>query len=101
MVRTAWQDLKLNDVKLKCVGGQQFLADLVLADPWYTVQHQPKLSEQTIARKLFDLVSRDGTVFIIFGRPELLFSHWAPIFEKRLNGSEVECKIHSNMWHVV
>ena len=54
MVRTAWQDLKLNDVKLKGVGGQQFLADLVLADP---VQYQPKLSEQTIARKLFDLIS--------------------------------------------
>ena len=47
------------------------------------------------------MITKDRTVFLIFGRPDMLFAHWAPIFEHGLAASTVEYKIESSMFHVV
>ena len=56
------------NVALKSGMTQQ--VDLVFADPFYASKYQPSKSEQGLARKLFDTISKDYTVFIVFGRIE-------------------------------
>ena len=68
--------------------------------PFYASKYQPSKSEQGLARKLFDTISKDYTVFIVFGRIEQLSSHWRPIFENNFPNSNVNYKILSSHFHM-
>jgi 16S rRNA G966 N2-methylase RsmD len=102
LCHTAWENFDRMSVRWRN-GKHEFsglVVDLVLADPWYGAKFQPTKTEQVQLRKLFDSISKDYTVFIIFGRHELLHNHWTPVFEKHLAGSGVDYKIESSMFHV-
>jgi hypothetical protein len=106
ILNTAWQQLDCKDVSLRIPNqeiyqGLEGLVDLVLADPFYGPKWQPTLTERPIVRKLFDKISKDRTVFLIFGRPDMLYLHWYPVFEHGLANSTVEYKIESSLFHVV
>ena len=74
IVRTTWQEWDMKDVALAFQGESGLLVDLVLADPFYGEKWQPTLKELPLLRKLFDQISKENTVFIIFGRPDALCS---------------------------
>ena len=99
-----WQQFDPKDVSLNLQrehNGVVGEVDLVFADPFYGPQYQPAAHERSTLRKLFDTVTKDYTVFIIFGRPDVLFEYWKPIFDDKLAGSKVEYRIQSSMFHVV
>ena len=106
IILSTWQDFDPVKVSLKPdskadhrgICGQ---VDLVFADPFYGEKFQPTLTEMPRLRKLFDLVSKDYTVFLIFGRPDMLYTKWAPVFERGLGGSKVDYTIQSSLFHVV
>jgi len=93
----AWQDFAPRSVALDMVNkehiGLESVVDLVFADPFYALQYQPTVTEQTHLRKLFDQISKDNTVFLIFGRPEMLYKFWFPIFQRGVASSKIEYKV--------
>ena len=105
MLSRAWQDFDPSSVSLKMQGrdnaGMIGQVDLVLADPWYLERYQPKMSEHNILRKLFDTISHDYTVFLIFGKMEFLAKCWLPVFQKGVGGSKISYKVDSSQFCVV
>ena len=90
--------LKIKDKEHR---GLDNVVDLVFADPFYGPKWQPTATDHITLRRLFDAVSKDHTVFIIFGRVDMLFTHWVPIFDKGLAGSKINYKIQSSLFHLV
>ena len=78
----AWQDFNPKDVKLEIKQEEDVgvvgLVDLVFADRFYSANYQPTMSEQPQLRNLFDLVSHEYTVFLIFGIPEFYINTGLP-----------------------
>ena len=103
--QTAWQnfDPASSQIQSPSFSGQGIVGavDLVLADPWYQEQHQPKPSEYNQVRGLFDELTHAGSVFIVFGKAALLYKCWAPIFENNRGGSKIEYSILPYLLHVI
>ena len=101
----AWQDFAPRSVALDMVNKEQIglesVVDLVFADPFYALQYQPTVTEQTHLRKLFDQISKDNTVLLIFGCPEMLYKFWFPIFQRGVASSKIEYKVHSSLFHLI
>src|SRR5690349_15504757 len=89
LVHKLWQNFDPTETSLKIAGKDHCgIVGQVDLDP----------QEQSLARKLFNTISKDYTVFLIFGRPQLLYKHWAPIFDKHFS-SKVECR--SSLFNVI
>jgi len=82
LLRSAWQDI---DVEAPVFKDRAKLAKLILLDPFYEMEYQPKESEWKIMRKILDHFST-GTVVSIFGRFQA-YERWQPIFEAKSSGS--------------
>ena len=73
---------------------------LIWLDPFYQEQHQPVFTELTKMRELLDALSQEGTLVLIFGRPELLYSRWAPLFEDGYSKSKARWAIDPSLFFV-
>ena len=96
LIRSAWQDLDARDILKLLKKGK-----LIWIDPYYPENYQPKVSEQSMMRKLLDEISDTGTVVLIWGRALVLASHWVPIFAPKLGGSKVDWHVEETMFVVV
>ena len=73
---------------------------LIWLDPFYQEKHQPQPSELSKMREKVDALSQEGTVVLIFGRPDLLYSRWAPIFEDAFNKSKMRWAVDPSLFFV-
>ena len=73
---------------------------LIWLDPFYQEEHQPLPSETSRMREIVDALSQEGTVVLIFGRPYLLYSRWAPIFEDGVNKSKLRWAVDPSLFFV-
>ena len=100
-----WQDFRAEEHLKEMIVDQSLpQAKLIWLDPFYQERFQPKLSqpnESILMRGLLDAVSMDGTVVLVFGRPNLLFRYWAePVFGDGVNSSKVRWFVDPSLFIV-
>ena len=70
---------------------------LVWCDPMYDLSSQPNSDQQQKLRLLFDAVSAPGTVIIVWGKPNVLYKVWEPMFKDKLYDSECRYVVDNNL----
>ncbi len=95
-INVAWQDFEPEKVQLSIEDCEH--KGIV---PYYERKYQPTTSEIDTLRRLLDMVSKTYTVFLIFGRPDMLYKYWVPVFENNVAKSKVSYRVESSLFHVV